>query len=268
MKKLISLLLLLSLVLLLLPCAAAAAEEPGAAERGLEKIKTARNWQNIVLPQEESYLDEWKTLYPRAAFRAPNLAVMSAPALDSGLPNAPYVFEGTTVTVVAEENEMSCMLYRVPGYKLYVGWIQSIRLLEDFPGEESVVGQPFEGAVSEAPEPELRWSDWGFPGSQQRYTILEEPVRDCVGFTYEYQLIDENDARPEALFGERTIYVYDGESWTPVGTFAYPALGTVRVQVWLEEPIDVCAIGCTADCPASELFEFRQTAQDFLTKNA
>ena len=259
MKKPISL-------LLLLPCAAAAAEEPSAAERGLEKIQTARNWQNIVLPQEESYLDEWKTLYPRAAFHAPNLAVMSAPELSSGRPNAPYVFEGTTVTVVAEENDMSCMLYRVPGYKLYVGWIQSIRLLEDFPGEESVVGQEPAGELSLAPEPELRWSDWGFPGSQQRFTVLEEPVRGCVGFTYEYQLIDENDVRPEALFGERTIHVYDGQAWRAVGTFAYSALGTVRVQVWLEEPMDVCAIGCTADCSGAELFEFRQTAQDFLIK--
>jgi len=268
MKKLISFILLLSLALCLLPGSLACAEEPSAAERGLEKLQTARNWQRIVLPKEESYLDEWKTLYARRAWFAPNLAVMSAPELDSGLPNAPYVFEGTQVTVVAEENDMSCMLYRAPSHKLYVGWIQSIRLLEDFPGESYTAGTVRESGFAPAAEPTLSWSTGRcFPGTNQAYTLLDEPLEGCVGFTYEYQVVAENDALPEAIVGERTIYVHDGEQWVEVGSFPYTGLGAVKVEVWLDEPMSVTAIGSTAACRAAHLIEFRQTARDFLVES-
>ena len=163
---------------------------------------------------------------------------------------------------------MSCMLYRVPGHKLYVGWIQSIRLLEDFPGETHVVGQPREGDF-EKREAELSWAEGVcFPGTLQPYTRLNEPVEDCVGFTFEYQLIAENNGKPEAIFGPRTIYVHDGETWHEVGAFPYPALGAVRVQVWLDEPMTLTAIGQKADCSAANLIEYRQTAHDFLLRTA
>ena len=268
MKKLISLLLLFSLVFLLLPGAAAQAETPDAAARGLEKIKTARNWQGVVLPQEESYLDEWKILYTRKAWYSPSLPVMTRPELNSGYSNAPYVFEGTEVTVVAEENDMSCMLYRTPNYKLYVGWIQSIRLLEDFPGEQYTVGQPVDGSFALPDQPELSWAQRTFPGTDQRYSLLSEPVSGCVGFTYEYQLIDTNNSLPESIFGPRTIYVHDGEKWVEVGSFDYEELGTVRVQVWLDAPMDVTAIANKADCTRANYIEFRQTAQNFLIRSA
>ena len=267
MKKLTSLLILFCLVFLLLPVSAQA-EGADAAARGLEKIQTARNWQGIVLPQEESYLDEWKTLYPRQAWHAPNLAVMRCPELNSGLPNAPYVFEGTEVTVVAEENGMSCMLYRTPNYKLYVGWIQSIRLLEAFPGEQYVVGQPVDSFSALAEQPALDWAMRCFPGTDQRYTVLAEPLSDCVGFTYEYQLTDTNNSLPTSIVGPRTIYVHDGESWVEVGSFPYPELGTVRVQVWLDKPMTVAAIAVKADCTRANQIVFRQTAQDFLVRSA
>ena len=264
MKRLTSLVILMSLVFLLIPGPCARAEEKSAAERGLEKIQTARNWQSIVLPQEESYLEEWKTLYPRKAWHAPNLPVRSTSVLKSDWPNTPYVFEGTEVTVVAEENDMSCMVYRTPSYKLYVGWIQSIRLLEAFPGETLVSGQPREGDFDKQAEVELSWAQACFPGTDQPYTLLAEPVKGCVGFDFEYQLIDENNARPEAIFGPRKIYVHNGEKWLEAGSFPYPALGAVRVQVWLDEPVDIKAIATVADCSGKNLFNFRQTARNFL----
>ena len=64
LKRLLPLLLMLCL-LNTAPCARATAGT--AAERGLEKLKTACNWDCIVLPKEESYLEEWKTLYGRPA---------------------------------------------------------------------------------------------------------------------------------------------------------------------------------------------------------
>lgn len=268
MRKLTYLVLLFCLVFLMLPGGRALAAEPTAAERGLEMIQTARNWQSIRLPQEENYLETWKTLYPRKAWHAPNLPVMSAPEVKSGLPNAPYVFEGMEVTVVAEENDMSCMLYRAPSYKLYVGWIQSIRLLEAFPGKQLAVGQEKDTGFEPCSEPVLQWANMCYPGTDQRYTVLDESIHDCVGFTYEYQVIDENNARPDAVSGPRTIYVHDGTRWVSVGTFPYTELGTVRVQVWLDAPMDVTAIANVADCTGSNLITVRQTAYDFLVSSA
>ena len=55
-----------------------------------------------------------------------------------------------------------------------------------------------------------------------------------------------------------------GDEWTAVGSFPYPELGAVRVQVWLPEPMDISAIATIADCHAPNMFEFRQTARDFV----
>ena len=145
MKRPQKCLLLALLLCLALSLPAAYAEGESAAERGLAKIKTARNWDAIVLPQEESYLDEWKTLYARKAWYAPSLFVETIPRLKSGVSPQGFLFEGTEVTVVAEENDMSCIVYRGENHKLYTGWMKSIRLLEEFPGPTYNIGSAREG---------------------------------------------------------------------------------------------------------------------------
>ncbi len=142
-KRLLSLLICLLLVSLF-PLTAFA-EGKTAAERGYEAILATKTGKNIVPPKEESYLEEWKTLYCRRAWYAPSLYVESLPQLQSGVPTQANLFEGTEVTVVAEENDMSCILYRSVDYKPCVGWIQSIRLLEEFPGERYRIGEEPEG---------------------------------------------------------------------------------------------------------------------------
>ena len=265
-KQLVALLICLLLVSSL--PAAAFADGQSAAERGLEAIMATGRGDRIVLPKEESYLEEWKTLYCRPAWYAPSLYVESLPQLQSGVPTQPNLFEGTEVTVVAEENDMSCILYRNINYKSCAGWIQSIRLLEDFPGEQHVVGQERSGDFETKEEVGLAWSKGYFPGAQQRYTVLDEPVKDCVGFTFEYQMIAENTTLKEIVFGPRMIYVNNGEEWIEAGAFPYPELGAVRVQVWLDEPTDITAIATIADCHAPNMFDFRQTARDFLIQPA
>lgn len=260
-KRLLPLLLMLCL-LKAVPCAWG--EELTAAERGLEKIKTARNWDCIVLPKKESYLEEWKTLYGRPAWYAPSLYVESLPQMNSGIPPQPSLFEGTEVTVVAEENDMSCILYRHPNHKLYVGWIKSIRLLDEFPGEFLTVGEPAEGDFKQLHFVENTWSVGWLPGTEQPYTVLEEKVENCIGFTLEYQIIADNTASKWMLYGPRTVWVSDGENWTPTGAFEYPQGGAVRVQVWLSEPMDVIEVATVAHCHAPNLFDFRQVAEDFL----
>ena len=246
--------------------AAGSAAGSTAASRGLAAIQSTGHTWGIVLPQEESYLEEWKTLYARKAFRAPCLQVESAPKLLSG-GTLPWLYEGVEVTVVAEENDMSCILYRGNGNKLYVGWIQSIRLLEEFPGETLASGTAPSGSYDVRDDITVSWSGEGWRTSQQyvfqQYTRLSEEVKDCVGFTLEYQLIAENSYHWDEIYGPREIYVRSGGRWIRAGQFPYPEKGTVKVQVWLEQPMDIDAFGTIARCESPDTFQFRQTATDF-----
>ena len=242
MKRFNKLLLCLLLVFALLPLPAVVfAEGPTAAERGVEKLKTATNWGCIVLPKESSYLEQWKTLYGRKAWFAPSLFVEAISQMGSGVAQPPSLFEGTEVTVVAEENDMSCILYRAPNNKLYSGWIKSIRLLEEFPGDLYTLGTARDGDFRRIHEVENAWSDSWLPGTHAEHT-----------------------AHKELNWGPRTVWVSDGKNWTALDAFPYPAGGAVRVQVWLSEPMTIAAVGTTADCENPDLFEFRQLAEDFL----
>ena len=263
MKRVLPLFLLCLLALSFLS-PAAFAEEKTAAERGLEALTATGHAGQIVLPQEESYLEEWKTLYCRKAWYAPSLFVESLPRLRSGVPPQHMLYEGTEVTVVAEENEMSCIIYPTRDYGLSVGWIQSIRLLEDFPGPSYVIGEEPDGSYETRREAPLRWSGEYFPGAQQPYTVFGETLRGCVGFLFEYQLTNEHTTLKQIVFGPRTVYVRSGEEWIELGSFPYSELGTVHVQVWLPEPMDINAVATVADCHAPNIFDFRQTARDFL----
>lgn len=249
---------------LLLPSAAAFADGVSAGQRGLEKLKTARNWDCIVLPQEDSWLEEWKTLYARKAWYAPSLFTEAMPLLKSGTPSPGFLFEGTEVTVVAEENDMSCIVYRDESYGLRAGWIQSVRLLEEFPGQTYNIGASRDGTFETCHEASLKWSNGWLPGTEQPYTVLDEKLENCVGFTFEYQLIAENTSNKSMVFGPRTLWVSDGENWVPLGVFPYDENGTVHVQVWLPEPMTLAAIATFAHCHAPNMFDFRQTAMDFL----
>ena len=75
--------------------------------------------------------------------------------------------------------------------------------------------------------------------SVQNYSVLNETVENCVGFTLDYQLIAENTWMFDCVYGPRTVYVNDGTEWIRVGTFDYPTQGTVKVTVNLTTPEDV-----------------------------
>lgn len=254
---------------ILLTCSAAAFadgdEQADAAARGLAALQATGRADSIVLPQEESYLSEWKTLYARKAFKAPCLPVEALPKLKTGRATMPWLYEGTEVTVVAEENDMSCIIYRSYNNKQYVGWIQSVRLLEDFPGEEYSVGNRPEGDLTFRSDVTVTWSQPGLPwnGSYQPYSILSETVENCRGFTLEYQIIAENTQYWSAILGPRKIYVKTGGAWKEVGEFPYPDFGAAKVQVWLEEPMDIEAVGTIAQTRLPDQFNFRQTATAF-----
>ena len=216
-----------------------------------------------MLPQEESYLAEWKTGYARKAFKSPCLRVERISKLHTGRLTMPYLYEGVKAITVAEENDMSCILYRGNNNKLYAGWIQSIRLLEEFPGESYSVGTAPEGDFEVRDDITVAWSMRSFLTTQQNYSVLSEEVSGCRGFTLEYQIIAENTPNWDSILGPRKIYVRSGGEWIEVGEFPYSDFGAVKVQVWLEEPTDIDAVGTIAQCSRPDTFFFRQTAYDF-----
>ena len=246
--------------------AAEEAVQHEAAERGLAAIRETRFPELLVLPKEESYLQEWKTGYARKAFKAPCLRVERISQLRTGRQVMPYIYEGVEATVVAEENNMSCMIYRGNDNRLYAGWIQSIRLLDEFPGNEYTVGKEPGGEYTVLKDITVDWSKRSWLTTQQNYSVLSEEVKNCRGFTLEYQIIAENTSNWASILGDRTIYVKSGDEWIEVGSFAYPDFGAVKIHVYLDKPTDINAVGTIADCTQPNIFRFRQTAYDFLVE--
>ena len=246
--------------------AAEEAAQHEAAERGLAAIRVTRFPELLVLPKEESYLQEWKIGYARKAFKAPCLRVERISQLHTGRQVMPYIYEGVEATVVAEENNMSCMIYRGNDNRLYAGWIQSIRLLEEFPGNEYTVGKEPGGEYTVLKDITVDWSKKSWLTTQQNYSVLSEEVKNCRGFTLEYQIIAENTSNWASILGDRTIYVKSGDEWIEVGSFAYPDFGAVKIHVYLDKPMDINAVGTIAECTQPNIFRFRQTAYDFLVE--
>lgn len=246
--------------------AAEEAVQHEAAERGLAAIRETRFPELLVLPKEESYLQEWKIGYARKAFKAPCLRVERISQLRTGRQVMPYIYEGVEATIVAEENNMSCMIYRGNDNRLYAGWIQSIRLLDEFPGNEYTVGKEPGGEYTVLKNITVDWSKRSWLTTQQNYSVLSEEVKNCRGFTLEYQIIAENTSNWASILGDRTIYVKSGDEWIEVGSFAYPDFGAVKIHVYLDKPTDINAVGTIADCTQPNIFRFRQTAYDFLVE--
>ncbi len=251
-----------------------------AAQRGLEAIQATGDDKYIQLPKEESYLEDFKKCYidfsdvliPTGVDTAVQMVGPSAPVecrLDmTGPRRMPFAFEGSEVTVVAEQKagrkNMACILYRSTTNRMRAGWIWDIYLGDEYVGRNLTIGDENNAAVTVEEVP-ISWSDNGFLSSPQKYSVLEEPVQNCVAFTLEYQLISRNTYKDYSVLGPRTVYVNNGEEWIEVGTFEYPTLGTVRVRVNLEEPTDIVAVGTIADCVQPNLFSFRQFASEFST---
>ena len=174
---------LMMMLMLLLPFSVAEAEENTAAERGKEALTATGHAQFLQFPEEEDYLPEMKTLYARKAFHAPCLEVKEVPDQKVMGRNMPYLYEGTAVTVVAEQGEMSCIIYPGSNNKTYCGWIRSIRLLEEFPGEQYTAGtEPASGEKTVRDGISCTWGELGYAKYWHPYTKLSSEVHNCIGF--------------------------------------------------------------------------------------
>ena len=237
----------------------------------------------IQFPEESSYLSTFKTRYivhldydwwvfkifddvddaleqQRAC--GPCVPVERYPRTDGGH-TMPWAYEGTEVTVLAEQNDMSLILYLSSENKQRCGWVQNRFLVDSFPSRQVTIGEPRFTDVNTVRDIGMSWSKKGFLTTQQNYSVLSETVENCVGFTLDYQLIAENTDKWNCIFGPRSIYVNDGSDWIKVGTFDYPTQGTVKVTVNLDEPIDIVAIGTIAEVGMPNVFYFRQYATEY-----
>ena len=237
----------------------------------------------IQFPEESSYLSTFKTRYivhldydwwvfkifddvddaleqQRAC--GPCVPVERYPRTDGGH-TMPWAYEGTEVTVLAEQNDMSLILYLSSENKQRCGWVQNRFLVDSFPSRQVTIGEPRFTDVNTVRDIGMNWSKKGFLTTQQNYSVLSETVENCVGFTLDYQLIAENTDKWNCIFGPRSIYVNDGSDWIKVGTFDYPTQGTVKVTVNLDEPIDIVAIGTIAEVGMPNVFYFRQYATEY-----
>ena len=275
--RIVSVLCILAILISLPVLAFAEEETSSAAEKGLEAIKATGDHRYIQLPKESSYLEEFETRYvdfsdvliptpdgQATPMYGPSAPVERKPSTKGGL-QMPFAFFGSKVTVVAEQGKMSCILYRNSNNKLRAGWIRDIYLGDEYPGKSLTIGTENTSASGEIAEIPMTWSQKGFLKSPQKYTELKEPVKSCVGFTLEYQIIDEGTDKRYSILGPRTVYVNNGSEWIKVGSFEYPELGTVQVRVNLDEPTDITAIGTIAECDQPNIFFFRQFATDFAT---
>lgn len=243
-------------------------DDPEVRARGIAAVQATTCSDLVVLPQDGSWLKEWKTGYARKAFKAPCLRVERISQLHTGRDVMPYIYEGTEATVLAEENNMSLIIYRGSDDRFYAGWIQSIRILDDFPGDLYTIGKEPSGDLSFRDDIGLDWSRCSWLNTQQNYTVLSEEVKNCIGFTLDYQIIAENTNVWQNILGPRKVYVKTGGEWLEVGEFPYSDFGAVKVQVWLDHPMDIDAVGTIAQCRLPNTFWFRQVVTDFASPTA
>ncbi|MBR1456617.1 MAG: hypothetical protein IJ594_05600 [Oscillospiraceae bacterium] len=259
-RRTLALLLALALTACLSATAFAAPGGPSA-----EDIVALGQEKKLVMPDEGSYLSDYKTMYISAK-KYLSLSGYSEPREGMQLPR-PVVFHGTRVTVLAEQDGYACILYRTADLAQAAAWVPERFLSEDYPGKELTVGK--DGAGGTAADVTAEWS-WGrFPGTGGRYLLLSEPVENCKGFTLDYQVIDVKREAPDKaedkdVTGARTIYVYDGDRWVAVGSFAYGELETVHAVVTFEQPMTVVAVRTGADCKKPDAFVAREDVLDIL----
>ena len=217
--------------------------------------------RKIVMPDEGSYLADYKTMYVSAEKNL-SLYAYSKPAEGMQRPR-PVVFHGTRVQVLAEQDGYSCIRYRTADLGNTIAWLPSGYLSADYPGRTVELGAA-SGSIA-AEQADVSWS-WGrFPGTGGRYLYLAEPCESCTGFTLDYQVIDRIKAVNKEIFGTRSVYVYDGDSWVKVGSFDYNALEPVHAVIGLDKPMKVLAIRTIADCQKPDGFLAREDVLDLRT---
>ncbi|MBR1456616.1 MAG: hypothetical protein IJ594_05595, partial [Oscillospiraceae bacterium] len=213
--------------------------------------------KTIVMPDVSSYLSDYAVMYINAG-KGHSVYAHKQPGTKNNEKYMPFAYHGSQVTVLAQQNGFSCVLYHSDDNALHAAWVVSDYLSWDYPGVTEYVGPSVYYNVL-VDEPAVSWSKESFVGSKQKFTLLKEPIDDCVAFTLDYQVIARNGAETKEVLGPRTVYVNDGDGWIEIGQFDYSKLGPVHVIVTLEEEMTIAAVATVASCSKPNQFQFRQS---------
>ena len=236
-----------------------------SAATGKSLFFTASNAKTIDQPNAADYCSSPFYMYVNAP-KEHSVYVYDTWAATE-INNIGTTYHGGRVTVLAEHGNFSCILFRTWKYELKVAWVSTEYLTSWYPGYAGSIGRSSYRSTYNAGDPVMKWSKENFVGTQRKYSILESPIKNCVGFTLDYQLVSNNGASKDEVLGPRNVYVNDGSGWTYVGTFEYKKAYACHVDVSLEKPMTLVAVATIADCAKPDTFVFRQAVLDVMCTN-
>ena len=229
---------------------------------GRDLFYTAANAFKVEPPQSSDYFTQPFSRYISAPMGHSIYAYDYWALSDEHLIDA--AFHGSRVTVLAAHGECSCILYYTQDYQLRAGWVRSAYLTAYYPGEESSIGWVVALSPIYVDDPLMSWSRDYFVGTGRQYSVLREPIRNCVNFTLDYQVTSRNGAQTNEVTGPRDVYVNDGSGWTWVGRFQYPNTTACHVSISLPDPMTIAAVAVIADCGKPDTYVCRQSLLDVM----
>ena len=208
----------------------------------------------IVCPLDKSYLSNYKTRY-----------------VDTSADNVAYVYrnskkttedperldQGAKVIVIAEEGTSSCIIYKTYQNKPRSGWISKQFLSKTYVGEMLEIGKPIKGEALIG-DVEFEYSGEYMKGTECEYLLLDDPIRNCTGFTLEYKVRHSTGNAA----GGRDVYINNGDGWIWIGDFPYTSAKSYHVEVHLGKPADVYAIAIPPFSTVSGDYDARQNILD------
>ena len=213
----------------------------------------------IKVPDANSYFSSYQSMYVDAS-KGHSVYVYKWPNSQSG--KMPVAYHGIKVTLLAEQEGFTCVLYHTDENTLRAGWVSSANLTWYYPGRTEYLGRSTGSNGTYYGNAEASWSRDYFVGTRQKYTNLQKTYYNCNQFTLDYQVTARNGADTQACLGPRTVYVNDGSGWVAVGTFSYNDLGPVNVVITLDQPMTIMAVATSASCSKPDTFSFRQSVLD------
>lgn len=233
------------------------------SEDGRNLINNTVDKGQIQMPSAGSYYDRPQIKYISVAKKNSGYAYRKPEADKNNLMSYPY--HGVKVLAVAEQGGFTCIVYHGNDNKEHAAWVVTSSLDSYYPGIEQTIGRPCASQATNIGDVAVSWSNDNFVGTEQKYTILDEPAHNCVQFTLDYQVIGLGGTpNPKQVLGPRTVYVNDGSGWVEVGEFDFNEYDAMHVVVNLSEPTDVLAVATSASCDDPNRFVFRQSLLDVM----
>lgn len=189
----------------------------------------------IKAPPADCYLSEYQTKYVKATqgnsiyvFRTTGSATSSE-----------TIEHGAKVYVIADKDPHSLVIFRTGENVPRSGWVSTRLLSYEYPGTTVSIGEDDGGDVINVGDPSTTWSGKMMEGTNCEYLSIDDPIKNCVGFTLEYR-VQYNGY--DNCSGTRNIYINDGKEWKYVGRFDYENTKSFHVIVNLDEPTTLCAV--------------------------